>query len=257
MKFTTKRSMEKLRRIEILGLPIDSLTMEETLELVRKTIVERIPMQHMVVNAAKMVNAQRDEELRQSIVESDVVNADGQAVVWASRLLGKPLPERVAGIDLMENLVQMAHQNRFKIFFLGAEKDVVESVVIKYKEKFGEGIIAGFRDGYFQEHEELATAQFIADSNADILFVAMTSPKKEIFLNRYKDVLSTPFIMGVGGSFDVVSGKVQRAPVWMQKGGLEWFYRVLQEPRRMWRRYLVTNTLFVWYVLKAKFNLRK
>ena len=246
-----------IKRVDILGLPIDVLTMQDTMQLIRTSIIERTPIQHVVVNAAKMVNAQRDEKLRQSIIESDVVNADGQAVVWASRFLGKPLPERVAGIDLMENLVQMAHQNRFKIFFLGAEKDVVESVVIKYKEKFGEDIIAGFRDGYFQEHEELNIAEFIADSQADILFVAMTSPKKEIFLNRYKEILKTPFVMGVGGSFDVVSGKVKRAPIWMQRSGLEWFYRVVQEPRRMWRRYLVTNTLFVWYVLKARFNLRK
>lgn len=246
-----------IKRIDILGLPIDVLTMQDTMQLIRTSIIERNPIQHIVVNAAKMVHAQHDPELRQSILESDIINADGQAVVWASRFLGKPLPERVAGIDLMENLVKMAAQNQFKIFFLGAKHEVVESVVLKYKDQYGEGIIAGFRDGYFQEQEEVNIAQFIANSQADILFVAMTSPKKEIFLNRNKEILKTPFIMGVGGSFDVVSGKVQRAPIWMQKSGLEWFYRVLQEPRRMWKRYLVTNTLFVWYVVKAKFNLLK
>ena len=113
-------------------------------------------------------------------------------------------------------------------------------------------IIAGYRNGYFNKEEEKSIAQEIANSGADILFVAISSPTKEIFLNQYKDIINTPFIMGVGGSFDVVSGKVERAPVWMQNAGLEWFYRFLQEPRRMWKRYLYTNSMFLWLVLKEK-----
>ncbi len=246
-----------MTRIKLLGLPVDSLTMEETIGLIRDGIKNGKVIQHVVVNAAKMVNAQEDLALRQSIIESDIINADGQSVVWAARFLGNPLPERVAGIDLMERLVSMAHENGLKVFFLGAMESVVNEVVLKYKLKYSDSIVAGYRNGYFSSEEDGEVARQIAQSGAHILFVAITSPRKEIFLNQYKDVMKIPFVMGVGGSFDVVAGKVSRAPMWMQKSGLEWLYRVYQEPRRMWKRYLITNSLFIFYVLRAKFKSRK
>jgi N-acetylglucosaminyldiphosphoundecaprenol N-acetyl-beta-D-mannosaminyltransferase len=168
--------------------------------------------------------------------------------------LGKPLPERVAGIDIMANLVKLAAEKKYKIFFLGAKEDVVKQVVEVYTNMYGSNIIAGYRNGYFVKEEEQAVARQIADSGASILFVAMSSPKKEIFLNTYKNLIQIPFIMGVGGSFDVVSGLVKRAPLWMQKWGLEWFYRVMQEPRRMWKRYLFGNSEFIYLVVKEKWK---
>jgi N-acetylglucosaminyldiphosphoundecaprenol N-acetyl-beta-D-mannosaminyltransferase len=216
--------------------------------------VEKRAIHHVVINAAKVVNAQKDEALRESIVSCDIINADGQAIVWASRFLGKPLPERVAGIDIMANLVKLAAEKKYRIFFLGAKEDVVKQVVEVYTKMYGKDIIAGYRNGYFTKEEEQDVAKQIADSGASILFVAMSSPKKEIFLNTYKNLIQTPFIMGVGGSFDVVSGLVKRAPVWMQKWGLEWFYRVIQEPRRMWKRYLFGNSEFIYLVVKEKWK---
>jgi len=200
------------------------------------------------------VKMKSDPSLRESVINCDIINADGQSLVWAAKLLGMHLPERVAGIDLMERLVMLAYYKGYKIFFLGAKMDVVSAVVEKYAGEYDASIIAGFRDGYFKKDEEAEVAKEIAASKADILFVAMSSPKKEIFLNEYKNVINTSFIMGVGGSFDVVSGKVKRAPLWMQRSGLEWFYRVVQEPKRMWKRYLVTNTLFIARVLNAVFK---
>lgn len=241
-----------IKRVSICNVPIDALTMEQTLEIINKAIFEKKPLHHVVVNAAKLVNAQADEELKESIINCDIINADGQSIVWASKLLKTPVPERVAGIDLMERLVELAYAKKYKVFFLGATEEVVAKVVETYKTQFGKEIIAGYRNGYFDKGEELAVAQQIAASGADILFVAITSPKKEIFLNRYKDVIRVPFIMGVGGSFDVISGKVKRAPRWMQQGGLEWLFRVMQEPKRMWRRYLVGNSKFVVLVIKEK-----
>lgn len=242
------------KRISLLNLPVDSVTMEETISIIDKAIATVKPIHHVVVNAAKMVNAQKDLKLRESIVNCDIINADGQAVVWASRILNKPLPERVAGIDVMENLVKLAARKKYKIFFLGAKEEVVRKVVDRYKIEFGENIIAGYRNGYFQEEEEMEVANEIALTKPDILFVAISSPKKEIFLNKYKNQIKAPFIMGVGGSFDVVSGLVKRAPVWMQKNGLEWLYRVYQEPGRMWKRYLTTNLKFISLVVKHKFS---
>ncbi len=146
----------------------------------------------------------------------------------------------------------MAAEKKYRMFFLGAEEETVKSVVNIYTNLYGKEIIAGYRNGYFNKEEEPMIAKQISDSNANILFVAITSPKKEIFLNTYKSIINIPLIMGVGGSFDVISGYVKRAPLWMQKWGMEWFYRVIQEPRRMWKRYLYGNSIFIYLVLKEK-----
>ena len=200
---------------------IDNLTMEETLSRIGGAIDTRQQIHHVVVNAAKMVAMQSDLELRKSVNEADLINADGQAVVWASRFLGKPLKERVAGIDLMENLVEYAYLHNYTIYLLGATEAVLECVVKKYRENYSKNLIAGYRDGYFSEEEQHEVAQQISASNADMLFVAISSPKKEHFLFKQKSILTNiPFIMGVGGSFDVVAGKVKRAPKWMQQCGL-------------------------------------
>ncbi|WP_339923344.1 WecB/TagA/CpsF family glycosyltransferase [uncultured Cyclobacterium sp.] len=245
--------MKEVKRISICNVPVDSLTMEETVALIDHSIKKNENLHHVVVNAAKLVNAQKDAELKASIVECDIINADGQSIVWAARFLGEDLPERVAGIDLMDNLVGLAARENYKIFFLGAKEDVVNKVVKIYTEQYNSDIIGGYRNGYFGKEEELGIAEQIKASKADILFVAMSSPKKEIFLNKYKGVMDVPFIMGVGGSFDVVSGKVKRAPVWMQNICLEWFYRTMQEPGRMWKRYLTTNIAFVKLLLTERF----
>jgi N-acetylglucosaminyldiphosphoundecaprenol N-acetyl-beta-D-mannosaminyltransferase len=243
------------KRINLFGLPVDVLTMEETITLIENSIDQNKPIHHVVVNAAKMVNAQKDLALRESIANCDIINADGQAVVWASRMLKQPLPERVAGIDLMEQLVKLAAVKKYKIYFLGAKEEVVKKVVDKYSLEFGKQIIAGYRNGYFSKEDEIDIANEIAQCKPDILFVAITSPKKEIFLNKYKDFIQAPFIMGVGGSFDVVSGLVKRAPRWMQKSGLEWLYRVYQEPGRMWKRYLVTNSKFIGLLVNTRIKM--
>jgi len=243
-----------LNRIKIGDIPVDALTMKETVTLIDNAIIEKRPIHHVVINAVKVVNAQKDKVLKESIVNCDIINADGQGIVWASQILGTPLPERVAGIDLMEELVKLAAERNYRIFFLGAKEEIVKSVVDIYTNKYSESIIAGYRNGYFSKEEEPEIAKQISNSNADILFVAMSSPKKEIFLNTYKDIIQTSFIMGVGGSFDVVAGFVKRAPKFMQECGMEWFFRVMQEPRRMWKRYLFGNSSFIYLIMKEKYK---
>ena len=240
-----------MNRITICDIPVDVLTMRQTIDRIHDAIIRRESIHHVVVNAVKVVNAQKDKQLKDSIISCDIINADGQGIVWASQLLNRPLPERVAGIDLMEELVKLASENGYRVFFLGAKEEIVKSVVDIYSNKYND-VIAGYRNGYFDKEDEIIIAQQIADSNADILFVAISSPKKEIFLNTYKHLIKTPFIMGVGGSFDVVAGFVKRAPKWMQNWGLEWLHRTLQEPRRMWKRYLFGNSTFIYLVLKEK-----
>jgi N-acetylglucosaminyldiphosphoundecaprenol N-acetyl-beta-D-mannosaminyltransferase len=244
-----------VKKINFLNIPIDAITMQETLERVEKAIVLNKQIHHTVVNAGKIVSMQTNKELEESVVEADIINADGKAIVWAANLLGHKLPERVSGIDLMEQLVMRSFEKGYKCFFFGATEEVVTKLVNIYKMQYSEDMIAGYRNGYFKKEDEDKIALQIAESGANILFVAITSPKKEIFLNTYKNKLTNVnFIMGVGGSFDVIAGKVKRAPLWMQNSGLEWFYRVVQEPKRMWKRYLVGNTKFICLIIKEYFK---
>lgn len=232
--------------------------MEETLVAIDNVIRNKGQMHHTVVNAGKIVMMSKDPQLFKSVTEADLINADGQAVVWAARMLGKKLPERVAGIDLMNRLIDLAYRNGYKAFFFGAKEEVVRKVVQTVSEKYTPAVVAGYRNGYFKPNDAPLIAEQISKSGAQLLFVAISSPTKENFLHQYKDLLqNVNFIMGVGGSFDVVAGLVQRAPVWMQKLGLEWLYRFLQEPTRMWRRYTIGNFEFMALVLKEWIKGRK
>lgn len=233
-------------RVEFMGAKIDALTMQETLQRVAHIIEHGESMQHVVVNVAKLVSMSHDKKLRDIVNGCDLINADGAGVVMGARMLGIPIPERVAGIDLMQNLIGLSNQKGYRVFFLGADEEVVRDVVTHYRALYPALNICGYRNGYFNPDEETKIARKIQQAKPDILFVAMSSPKKEKFINTYKDTMKVPFMMGVGGSFDVVAGKVKRAPLWMQNAGLEWFYRLAQEPRRMWKRYLFTNVQFGW-----------
>ena len=245
-------------KVKLFNIEIDALSMSQTLDIVEDAVANDKHIHHTVVNAGKIVLMQEDKELEKSVNEADLINADGQAVVWASKMLGSPLPERVSGIDLMEKLVKRSFEKGYRCYFLGAEEDVVSNLITLYKKKYSNNVIAGYRNGYFKKSDEKRIAKVISQSNANILFVAITSPKKEIFLNTYKKELKNiNFIMGVGGSFDVIAGKVNRAPKWMQDIGFEWLYRVIQEPRRMFMRYLVGNTKFIYLVLKEFFLLNR
>jgi N-acetylglucosaminyldiphosphoundecaprenol N-acetyl-beta-D-mannosaminyltransferase len=235
-------------KVELFGCPVDSLNLDQTVRRIEGFIRAREPRRHSAVNAAKIVRMRKDERLRQIVGASDLVSADGQSVVWASRLLEKPLPERVTGIDLMQKLLQLAESRGYRVYLLGA----TEEVVIKLKEVLRRqhpGLnVVGWRNGYFSSREEEDVVEEINASGPHILFVGMSTPKKEYFLGKYQGKLRVPFCMGVGGSFDVLCGKSRRAPRFLRRVGLEWFYRFLQEPARLWKRYLVTNLLFLLYL---------
>lgn len=238
------------RRVRFFGAWIDLLSMEETLERVDSIIRERTMTQHVAINVAKLVMMQQDKSLRDVINACGLISADGQGIVWGARLLGLKIPERVSGIDLFERIVEHSATRGYRLYFLGAKQEIVEAVVRKFQARYPVQI-AGYRNGYFRSAQEPEIAQAIRDSKADVLFVGMSSPQKEWFLSRYASCMSVPFVMGVGGSFDVIAGSIKRAPVWMQRLGLEWFFRLLCEPRRMWKRYLVTNTVFLGMLIGA------
>ena len=238
-------------RAEILGCPVDILSMEETVQRARMAMQGKKTTLHVALNVAKLVNMRSDQVLASDVKNSDVVGIDGTGILWAARLLGLPAKERVAGIDLLQALLAVCAKEGFCPFFLGATPEVVRKASIAVTTKYPMIRFAGVRDGYFTAEQERDIVNEIRDSGADCLFIGMPTPRKERFLAAYRDRLGVPFIMGVGGSFDVLAGQVARAPQVMQSFGLEWLYRVYQEPRRMWWRYLNTNTVFAGMMLTA------
>jgi N-acetylglucosaminyldiphosphoundecaprenol N-acetyl-beta-D-mannosaminyltransferase len=231
-------------RADFLGCPIDILTMEETIDMAAEAMRSRKKLQHVALNVAKFVNMRSDPVLHADVIGSDVIGIDGMGIVLAARWLGLPVRERVTGIDLFRELLAACAADGFRPFLLGATPAVLQKTRQGIISKFPSIQFAGMRDGYFRPHEEMDVVNEIVRSKADCLFIGMPTPRKERFLAEHGNRLGVPFIMGVGGSFDILAGEVYRAPNIMQSTGLEWLYRIYQEPRRMWWRYARTNVLF-------------
>ncbi|MDT7843041.1 WecB/TagA/CpsF family glycosyltransferase [Streptomyces justiciae] len=242
-------------RQTLFGVELDPLTMDQTVERCLEAVRDGRQLEIGVVNAAKLVNMRRDERLAKAVSGCDLVLADGQAVVWAGRVLKAPLPERVAGIDLFLRLLAEAETAGMSVYFLGAKEEVLEEMVRRVAARFPGLKVAGHRNGYFDDSEQAAIAETIARSGAQMLFLGMTSPKKEIFTAAYGERTGARVVHGVGGSFDILAGITKRAPASWQRHGLEWLYRALQEPRRLGRRYLTTNAAFLLMTARERFRL--
>jgi len=240
----------------VLGCWIDAVSLDQTVEIVEQTIESLRPCQHVAINAAKLVRFQHDEELRRVIRGCQLVTADGQAVVWAARVLGQPLPERVTGIDLMHAVLERACERGYGVYVLGARAEVLDRAVAALRQRFLSLRIVGARHGYFTANEETAVVEGIREAQPDVLFVALETPAKELFLARHRDRLQVPFVMGVGGAVDILGGVRRRAPRWLQRLGLEWAYRLAQDPRRLAGRYVVGNARFTWLVVREFFRQR-
>ncbi len=226
--------------------------MEETIHEVERIITDRKPTQHVVINASKVNLMNEDPKLRKIVNDCPLINADGSSILWAARKLSVPLRERVTGIDLFLNLVKLAAKKGYGIYLFGAKEEVVQKVKTVFLNQYPSLRIVGVRNGYFSESDEPEMVKEMSTSGADMMFVAFSSPMKEYWVNKYLQQLNIPFVMGVGGSFDVVAGVTNRAPKWMQKIGLEWLFRLIQEPRRMWKRYVVGNAQFIRYTYRVK-----
>lgn len=234
-----------MTRHTLFGVALDPLTMDETVQRCLDAVRRGEQIEIGMVNAAKLVNMRRDPALAEAVAGCDLVLADGQAVVWAGRVLGVRLPERVAGIDLFMRLLAAAEVADIPVYLLGAQQEVLEMMLRQISERFPKLRVAGSRNGYFGDSEQEGIADSVADSGARLLFLGMTSPKKEIFTAGYGKRTGVHVVHGVGGSFDILAGITKRAPLVWQRMGLEWFYRTLQEPRRLGKRYLTTNAAFL------------
>lgn len=231
-------------RVYFIGMPLDPLDLERTVDRARTAMIERRPLRQSDVNVAKLVAAIDDPVLWSDVAGCDLVNVDGMGVLLGARLLGLRLPGRVAGVDLMDRLLAVCAAEGFRPYILGARPAVLAQAVERLSARHPGLVFAGWRDGYFAPAEEPEVAAAIRRSGADALFVAMPTPAKERFLARWGTELGASFAMGVGGAVDVAAGLRRRAPPWVQRVGMEWLFRMMQEPRRLGPRYLSTNFRF-------------
>ena len=232
-------------RVDVMNTPIDPWDMKQTVEATDKLVTAGAFAHLIGVNADKLLQMRDDPWMDSCVRGCEIVNADGASMVIAAERLGNPLPCRVAGIDLMRELCALAERRGYPVYLLGAKPEIVSKTAEVLGSKFPGMKLAGIHDGYFSESEWDAVAENVRESGAAITFVGITSPKKELLIEHFRELGLRGAFVGVGGSFDVVSGNIPRAPMWMQKMNLEWAFRMLQEPRRLVRRYLVGNARFL------------
>ncbi|BDS53583.1 UDP-N-acetyl-D-mannosamine transferase [Streptococcus pneumoniae] len=244
-------------RMQILGIIIDPLTMKETVDAVEQYVLKKHPLHLMGVNADKINQCHEDEKIKKIVNESGIINADGASVVLASKFLGTPVPERVAGIDLMQCLLELSNKKGYSVYFFGAKEEILQDMLKVFKQRYPNLNVVGYRNGYFSPEDEKKIQEDIKGGKPDFVFVGITSPKKEYIIQSFMDNGINAVFMGVGGSFDVLSGHIKRAPLWMQKLNLEWLFRVVNEPKRLFKRYFVGNVTFIKRVLDEKRKSKK
>ncbi|MEA2348439.1 MAG: N-acetylglucosaminyldiphosphoundecaprenol N-acetyl-beta-D-mannosaminyltransferase [Thermoleophilaceae bacterium] len=228
----------------MLGCPVDRVTLDQATAILERALEEHRFISQFSVNAAKVVTIRQDPQIAAIAGRAELITADGSSVVLASRLFGDPLPERVTGIDLMYRLFGVAERRGLGVYLLGATAEVLELAKANLLELHPGLRLAGSHDGYFDVEDDGGIRAAITASGADILLVAMGSPRTELWIDARARGLGVSVALGVGGSVDVLAGKVKRAPEAFQRMHLEWLYRLAQEPRRLIRRNLVSVTFW-------------
>jgi N-acetylglucosaminyldiphosphoundecaprenol N-acetyl-beta-D-mannosaminyltransferase len=226
--------------IAMLGVPFDNVSVADTVAAIEKMVASRRPHYLVTANVDFLVQAQTDVELHRILLDAHLVVCDGTPLLWASRLLGNPLPERVAGADLVPLLIRVAEQRKYRLFFLGATPESSQAAVNNLRRHHKDLIIAGHYSPPFgklleMDHEEIKRR--IEDAHPDLLFVSFGCPKQEKWIAMHYRSLGVPVAAGVGATIDFLAGHVRRAPQWMQRTGTEWIFRLAQEPRRLFGRY--------------------
>ncbi len=219
----------------IMDIRVYALTMEEVLSWAQDAVSMKKPHMIATANAEMIMTAQQDKELAHILNEADMVVPDGAGVLWAGETLGTPFPERVTGADLSVELLKIAIEKNWKVYFLGGAPGVAKKAADSFMKEHGTFQLVGCHDGYFDEIEEKKIISDIKESGAHLLLVGLGVPKQEKWLFAHRDELGPVLAMGIGGVFDVMSGNLKRAPLWMQKNRLEWAYRLYLQPSRIGR----------------------
>lgn len=236
---TAEQSQEQAdaarEQLQILGVGVDRLDSGAALDEIEGFIAAGGPHQVVTANAEIIYQASKDTRMRNVINNAQLVTADGSGVVWASRQLGAPFDERVTGIDLVNSICERAATKGWKIYILGSAPGVAATAAVKIRDRYPGCNIVGTHHGYFNAKEEKQILAELRQLQPDVLFVALGAPKQEYWIAEHLPQLDIPVAMGIGGSMDVLSGNVKRAPRWMQKFGLEWLYRLVIQPTRIKR----------------------
>ncbi|MGB9832479.1 MAG: WecB/TagA/CpsF family glycosyltransferase, partial [Caldisericum exile] len=241
-------------RIEIFDIPVDNLTKKEAVQYIERMLNEKSPHFAVAINPEKALKAYQDEDLLNIIKNSDLNFIDGVGIIFAAKVFkGIKIKERVTGIDLFTELLKVAEEKSYKVYFLGTKEESLKKAIENIKKAFPSLQIAGFHNGFFNEEDKII--EDIAKSNADILFVGMGSPKQEKFIYKNLEKLNVKFAMGVGGTFNVYANEFRRAPNIIQKLGLEWLYRFILDPKRLPR--ILTLPVFLKEAYKRRFTPKK
>ncbi len=235
-----------MTRVRLLDCDFDALDLRQALDRVADYVASGTFHSSCGVNVDQLVKMRRDPAFRDLVTRADLITADGTPVVWASRLLGRPLPGRLPSIDLFEALLGVAAEQGWGVYLLGARAEVLAEAEQVLRCRHPGLRVAGSQHGYFDDADQRDVAAAIRDAQPQLLFVAMSSPRKEQFVHGNRDLLAeVPFVLGVGGALDIAAGRTRRAPRWMAGAGVEWLYRLAQEPRRLARRYLWDDMAFL------------
>lgn len=243
--------MERLD-LELLGLSITNVTMEDALDMVLGAAGGMHTMHF--VNAHCINVAAKDSKYRKILSQSEALFADGSGIKLAGKWLGTPIIDNVNGTDMFPLLCEACARSGKRLFLLGAAPGITQKVADWTKEHTESEVVAGYHHGFFTSAEESSVVESINSSGADLLLVAMGVPTQEKWIARLRDRLDVPVCMGVGGLFDFYSGSIPRAPKWMRSLGIEWVWRLCMEPRRMWRRYIVGNVVFIVRIARIRFS---
>ena len=241
--------------VTIFGVPISKMNMNQTVDYLAQAIAKRQPHQVITANPIMVMTALQDPAYMRMMKQAELIVPDGAGVVWAAGYVGNPVQERVAGYDLLHELMKAGQRLGWRVYMVGASSEVIEAAANRLKQLYPELRLVGFRDGFFGEKEDSDVIRVIREAKPDILLVGRSAATQEPWIAQYKEQLGVPVMMGIGGSFDVLSGKLKRAPLLFQKLRLEWFYRLLQEPWR-YKRMLVLPK-FAMKVIREKENVQK
>ncbi len=237
--------------VEILGLRVDCPAPADMPAMLARCIADRTPRHVVTADASMVVLARRDPALMQIVRHADLVTPDGAGILWASRLFRTPIPHKISGVDLVADICRLSAQHGWRVFFLGAAPGVAALAADNLRARFPGAQIVGTRDGYFSPADEPQVVAEIQAARPDVLLVAFGIPKQEKWITAHKAALQVPVSIGIGGSFDVYSGRVKRAPVWMQRASLEWLYRLASNPKKIGK--VMTLPQFALLALRRRF----
>lgn len=242
-------------QVHIYGIPFSKMSMKETVEYLTERIEAQQQTHVITANPIMVMTALQKPAYKEMMLKSDLIVPDGAGIVWAARQAGDPVTERVTGIELLHELFRKGEKHHWKVFLLGTTKEIIEAAAETLQMQYPQVRIVGFRDGYFGEQQDAEVVAQIAELEPHILFVARGAETQEPWIVKHRAALKVPLIMGVGGSFDVISGKLKRAPQWVQAIRMEWFFRLLQEPKRLPRMMVLPK--FMLKVLRDKEKVTK